>query len=292
MTTMADLVADVKRTTYGSLAEQINLVATEYTAGSDTLYCELDVSGISAGVTVCSGLNTWYVKGVVSGEKKLLVVPGYDNSPSASVAVGDIITIRPHMTGWYAFTMLNDEIRRLSSSLVGLYQLASWTAVSDPTYQTYALPDDVSILQILRVRVRMPGTTDVWGDLPNSAWRYDPTNGLVQVLRAIPGGTSVQFIYKAPFVAASSLSDDVQSVCGLAETMNDIPVLGVASSLLLTTEARRNQVQTQGDPRRASEVSTTGNSMAAREMGRAYEARVQEEYARLLQQTPIFRGIA
>ena len=137
----------------------------------------------------------------------------------------------------------------------------------------------------------MPGTTDVWGDLPNSAYRYDKVNGLVQLLRMVPSGTDVQFIYKAPFVAATSIADDMQTVCKLTETMNDIPVLGVVMGMMQTTETRRGALQIQGDTRRAGEVPSGSNANAASMIRREYSERVTEEYSRLTASLPIFKGI-
>jgi hypothetical protein len=73
--------------------------------------------------------------------------------------------------------------------------------------------------------------------------------------------------------------------------MLDIPPLGVTMMLLNTTENRRNQVQTQVDPRRADEVPATANTSAATQMRRLYRERVQDEYARLNARLPIYMGI-
>ena len=291
MTTMNDLIFDVKRVAYAGLPEKINLISASANAGATTLSMDLDISGITEGTVLSSGLNVWYVKGTISTANQVLVVPGWDNSPTSSVTSGDIVYVRPKITHWHIFNALNDEIRRLSSPAVGLYSLQYWTTESDPTYQTYAVPASATVTDIARVRFRMPGTTDVWGDLPNSAYRYDKVNGIVQLLRMIPSGTDVQFIYKSPFVAATGIDDDVQSVCKLAETMNDIPVLGTVMGLMQTTETRRNTTQIQGDTRRAGEVPSGANANAASMMRREYNERVTEEYARLTASLPIFKGI-
>lgn len=291
MTTMNDLIFDVKRVAYAGLPEKINLISASANAGATTLSMDLDISGITEGTVLSSGLNVWYVKGTISTANQVLVVPGWDNSPTSSVTTGDIVYVRPKITHWHIFNALNDEIRRLSSPAVGLYSLQYWTTESDPTYQTYAVPASATVTDIARVRFRMPGTPDVWGDLPNSAYRYDKVNGIVQLLRMIPSGTDVQFIYKSPFVAATGIDDDVQSVCKLAETMNDIPVLGTVMGLMQTTETRRNTTQIQGDTRRASEVGAGANANAASMMRREYNERVTEEYARLTASLPIFKGI-
>lgn len=294
MVLMKDLVADVRRNVYGTMTESINIVAQPYTAGSDTLNLELDVTGITPGTMISSGLNTWYVKGVVPSAKQVFVISGYDDAPEQNAAVGDIVYIRPRMTAWYAFNKLNDQIKRLSSPVHGLYRLDSWQAPVDPTYQTYVIPTaDTDLLDVVRVRYLMPGTPDMWADIPTKDWKWQngQSEQRVQLLINVPSGTTIEFVYRAPFAPATSLNDNVETVCGLSSTMTDIPPLGVSAELLRTTEARRNQVQTQGDPRRATEVSITGNSSAAREFQRQFQYRVDEEYTRLISKTPIYRGI-
>jgi len=294
MPTMADAIADVRRMTYGSMSEKINIVNVSSSAVVTEVALELDVSGIQEGMILSSGLNVWYVKGASVSDRKVFVVPGIDNSPVGGVSAGDLVYVRPRMTDWYAFNLLNDEIRALSAPTNGLFKVGSWTVDSDPTYQTYTVPEAAADMQdLIRVRYRLPGTPDVQIDLPVSAWRWRPTatSNVVQLTRNIPMGTEVTFVYKAPFTAATALSDDLVTTCGLAESMTDIPPLGVVTSLLSTTESRRIQVQTQGDARRADEVPATSNSAAAREMRRVYRDRIQDEYARLRAKYPIFRGV-
>jgi hypothetical protein len=73
--------------------------------------------------------------------------------------------------------------------------------------------------------------------------------------------------------------------------MLDIPVLGAAIELLLTTESRRTQVQTQGDSRRPEEVPISSNSAIAGQLQREYQSRVREEMTRLVTRLPIYRGL-
>lgn len=293
MTTMRDLVADVRRMTYGSMSERINLVSTSASAVVGEVELQLDVSGIQEGMILSSGLNVWYVKGVSTSDRKVFVVPGIDNAPINGVTTGDMVFVRPRMTDWYAFNMLNDEIKSLSAPTNGLFQLKSWTVDVDPTYQSYDVPSSASnLLSLHRVRYRLPGTPDVWVDLPSFAWKWHTgtDTNRVQLLRNIPVGTEVQFVYKAPFSTATSLDTNVVTECGLAETMVDIPPLGVSMMLLNTTESRRVQIQTQGDARRADEVPATANSSQATQLRRLYRDRIQDEYARLMNRMPIFMG--
>jgi len=294
MTTIANLVADTRRTTYGSMTEQINLIAANAAAGAETLTMELDISGITPGMVLSSGLNVWYVKGSNTASKQIFVIPGYDNAPEEAVTVGDRVLVKPRVTDWYLFNAINDEIRKLSSPMNGLYKVGTWTVDVSPTYQTYEVPSEaLDMTNILRVRYRWPGTPDVWSDIRPSSYRWivSETGNKIQLLVNVPSGTEIEFTYKAPFTEATSLLDDPVADCGLAATMLDIPSIGAAAMLLRTTDSRRNQILAQGDPRRAGEVPSGSNLSSAAMMDREYKMRVQDEYARLVQRFPIFKGV-
>lgn len=294
MTTIADLVADARRITYGAMTEQINLISTNAAAGADTLEMELDITGMTPGMTLTSGLNVWYIKGSNPGSKQVYVIPGYDNSPQESVTAGDRVIIKPRVTDWYLFNAINDEIRKLSSPMNGLYGIGTWVTDVSPTYQTYEVPPQaLDMTNILRVRYRWPGTPDVWSDIRTASYRWivSETGNKIQLLVNVPSGTEIEFTYKAPFAEANSLTDDPIADCGLAQTMLDIPPLGVAATLLKTTDSRRNQISAQGDPRRAGEVPSGVNLSSAAMLDRDYKMRVQDEYARLVQRFPIFKGV-
>lgn len=292
MPTMQDAVNDVRRIVYGSLAEQINLFNQGASAGSTVLKFELGTEGVTRGTILSSGLNVWYVKGVSNDE--VFVIPGYNGAPLNAVDAGDIVYVRPRLTDWYAFNAVNDEIRRLSAPTNGLYHIGRWTERVDPSYQTYEVPVSArNMIQLTRVRFRIPGTPDYWMDLPNVAWRWQSESAVPRIilLRNIPSATEVEFSYQAPFTEATALSNDLVTHCKLSDTMTDIPSLGAAIMLLRTTESRRNQVSSQGDSRRANEVPVTGNSSIAAQLDRDYRARVNEEYARLVSRSPIYKGI-
>ena len=294
MTTVADLVADVRRRVYGSMTENVNLAQTSASAGQTSIQLELGVDGIQKGMLLSSGLNVWFVKGVYSTDNTVFVIPGYDNSPQSAIATGDMVYVRPRMTDWYAFNAINDQLRRLSSPDAGLYKIGTWVAEVDATYQTYTVPVAAAdMINILRVRWRSPGTTDVWTDIPDRyyRWVYSNEQNIVRLLLNVPSGTEIEFTYKAPFSQATSLDDDPVADLGLSDSMLDIPALGAAVDLLRTTESRRNQVSNQGDSRRPEEVSMTANSSIAGVMERDYRRRVQDEMVRLVTRIPIYRGL-
>ena len=236
MTLLKDMVAETRRHAYGSMSEQMNLIGAVAAAGATSIVMDMDVSGITPGMILSSGLNVWYVRGTEASTKTVFVIPGIDNAPTAAVALNDFVYIKPRVTDFYLFDIINTEIGRLSSPENGLYRIDSWTEAVDATYQTYDIPtaDAAAMIGLLRVRYRMPGTTDVW---------------------------------------------------------IDIPPLGALGTLMRSTESRRNQVQTQGDARRASEVNSGPNLTSAQLADRDYKSRVQEEYIRLVQRVSITRSM-
>lgn len=296
MTTIRDMVADTKRMAFGSMSEPINLVKTAYTAGGTTLALDLDTTGITPGMVLSSGLNVWYVRSVDSSANTVSVICGYDNSPQRNCAVGDFVHIKPRVTDWYMFESLNQEILRLSTPEHGLYQIKSWDVAVDPTWQTYEIPVSAfNMVGMLRVRYRMPGSEDVWIDIPEKSYRiqFADTQGksYIRLLRNIPSGTDLRFLYKATFSQATDLDDDAVTVCGLSETMVDIPTLGVLGTLLRTQESRRNQLQTQSDSRKGSEVPAGANISVASRIEKDHQMRIWEEAARLIQRVPIQRSM-
>ena len=291
MTTMSDMVAEVRRLTYGTLTEQLNLVKKDYAPNQTEIFLDMDTSQIQPGMILSSNLNVWYVRTVNSGSRSVRVIPGYDNAPKVGGAAGDFVYIRPRMTEWYAFSQLNNQFRLLSSPGRGLYKTATWYAPINSTYQTYDIPAEaLNMVGLARVRYRLPGTPDVWYELQNKAYRV--MDDKVQLLYNVPtGGSELEFTYRAPFTPATALEDNVHDVVGLTDSQLDIPPLGVAIGLVRTTESRRNQVQTQTDARRGAEVPNEANVMDATRMERVYAARVNEEYARQLRDHPILMGI-
>lgn len=297
MTTMLDMIADTRRMAYGTLTDQINLVAQPAAAGATEIVMELDVSGITPGMMLSSGLNVWYTRSIDVASNTVTVIPGFDHSPQEAVAANDFVYIKPRVTDWYMFETMNQEILRLSTPEHGLYQIASWTAEVDPTWQTYEIPQAAftNMISMLRIRYRLPGSPDVWIDIPEKSYRiqFNVTQGssFIRILRNIPSGTDIEFVYKGKFNQADSLNDNVNTVCGLSETMVDIPTLGCLATLLRTTESRRMQVQQQGDARRAGEVGGGYNMQVAQMVEKDHQMRIWEEAARLISRNPIIRSL-
>ena len=289
MTRMLDLVADTRRMAYGSMSDQLNFLAQEYLLGDGTLTMMMDVDNITPGMVLSSGLNVWYVIGTEPAQRRVTVHAGYDNSRNDALPVGAPVMIRPRVTDWLLFGYLNDTVRALSSTTYGLYRQGMWEdANTARVWGTYPIPADAQdMTNLIRVQVKYFFSTDLWVDINPNYVDWQPENDIIRIKDFVPSGMPIRFNYRAPFKPAASLTSDLEVDMGLAPSMHDIPALGAAVRLLRTTESRRSQIHNQGDSRRADEVQSGANTAAATDLNREFRQRVNDEYARLLQQNPI-----
>lgn len=285
--TMGDLVADTRRLAYGSMSDQLNFLATDYLMGDAVLTMFLDVSPIQPGMVLSSGLNVWYVMGTNPADKTVMVWASYQNSHNDALSSGAPVMIRPRVTDFVLFSYLNDVIRSMSAPSHGLYREGQWEAAADSIWWTYDIPTEAQdMVALTRASVRYPTSTDSWYELPSSYVEWQPENNVIRLKTTVPNSTTIRFDYKAPFAPAASLTDDIETVCGLSASMSDIPALGAAARLLRTTESRRSQIHSQSDSRRAEEVGSGANSDAARQMQRDFEDRIAQERIRLVNRNP------
>lgn len=292
MKTMQQMCDDTRRMTYGTMTESLNILEADYDTGANKLEFELDTTGITPGMVLSSDLNVWWVKDVSQSSRTVYVVPRWEGSYDSRLPVGSIVYVKPRVTDWYLFNVLNDVIAQMSSPTAGLYRIGEFTAQGSHHWDTITVPDSAKdISEILAVSALEFHGSNRWYDLPTRTWRWMPDQRSIKILRDVRPNNSIKVTYKAPFTKANALVDDVESMCGLASSMTDIPPLGAAAALLRTTEARRGQIQVQGDPRRADEVVAGSNSGAARDMQRQYQLRLNDEYIRLVQRNPIFMGV-
>ncbi len=291
MTRMLDLVADTRRIAYGSMADQLNFLDAEYLEADATLTMKLDVTNLTPGMVLSSGLNVWYVIGTEPDPKRVHVVASYDNSHNGPLPIGSPVMIRPRVTDWLLFCYLNDQIRALSSPTYGLYREGSWEDENlNPVWGVYPIPTEAQgMTNLIRAQVKQYASQDLWTDVDANYIDWQPERDSIRIKGYIPGGMPIRFDYKAPFAPAANLTADIEVDCGLPESMHDIPPLGAAIRLLRTTENRRNQTHNQSDPRRADEVLQGGNSGAAADLNREYRQRINDEAIRLTNRNPYVR---
>lgn len=271
MTTMADLVADVRTRLSGTFTDEMNTLGAEYTPGDTQITLSYDTL-LTPGAIVSCGENTWYVLAVdQTNAKTVTIIPAYDGGPDLAKAAGSVVRLKPRFTDWSIFTQLRDQIMLMSSPSVGLGRFDFWMDYGLSTTNQYSPPDGVTPARIKAV----------YG---SDGTRWWPVHGFQLQLGSVrvwdDRWVQYCFVYTEPFKEPTAFSDDIHTGLGLSEGMDDIPVLGAAGMLMLTQENRRNQLSAQGDARRSNEVQPGTNMGSGREMLRMRDQRIQQEYGR------------
>ena len=239
-------------------------------------------------------VTAWSPSSQTSGS--VTVVRGYAGSVAAS-HTDSLVYIQPRYSRFDVGVALNDELARLSSPGMGLFQVKTQTFTFNPVYMGYDLSQAVSdsFIDIMEVRYKIPYPT-----------RNYPAVKKWKVLRSIPdvgvfpsgqglviyeGGYPGQPVFAQYSCAFSQLdpsmwtsNTDVAAATGMTKTMLDIPPLGAEIQLTLPREIRRNFMDVQPDPRRAPEVPAGSVANSVQAMQILYNNRVSEEAERLMRQ--------
>lgn len=284
-TTAQNLIDETKRLIFSSDREQLNRLNGAITNSATSLTFEYAAGGIVAGAVLSIDLELLYVW-AVSGQVAT-VQRGYLGSTGAAHADDAIITVNPRYSDFAIFQALNAELDDLSSPMNGLFQVRT----VDVTNSISSTGFDLSMtgfIDVLEVQYRADTASKWWRRLDgwrviNNAYTTDFASGRALIMQEqVPiDAAIIRVTYKSAFVAMASASSDIQSVCGLPATANDIPPLGAAARLTFPRDIKRAFDDSQGEPRRASEVPPNASSAAAQTM-MAYRARrISAEHARL-----------
>jgi hypothetical protein len=291
---VSDMV-DICRNRYllGGAIEQRNKLAAAYTAGQTTLAFQYDLRGIAAGCRIAVGGNTFYVWAVDTSSNTATVQGGESGSTDANADLGAIVQVNPRYTQDNIFDAINEEILDLGSPQTGLYQIQRTTVVYNPSRVGYDLPGVTDITQIVEVRVDQPDqfmrTPRLDSHMYSLERNYSTTDNSSGFSIKIKGGgwpgRNVNILYRAPFTPYTSTSVDALT-SGLTSSMLDIPSLGAAIRLLSGREVRRNQIEAQGDTRRAEEVGPGAQAASWRGIAALRQARISAEVAKLSAANP------
>lgn len=285
MTTVGDLCSEVRSKLQGSLPDVLNVLAADYVPGSGALSLRYPTVNLTQGSVISVGLNTFYVMESDQAGQSLRVYPKADGGPDVAAAAGDLALTSPRYTTWSIFREMGNEIASLTSPMNGLYGYGTVQYNTDYTFGVYHLPtpawDAFYPLRILSSKYLRNGSSQQWQRMEGAT--YQPENRSIRVLGNPPVGSFVEFVLAFPFNLPTSLTQDVATL-GMPAQAQGVPGLGVCATLSRSTEGRRNQIMSQGDSRRPTEVPAGANLGPARDWAQDYAAAIREEQARLVQQ--------
>lgn len=293
-TTVAAACAHVRRLTSQGFNDQLAFLSDEYlpptpfTTDPVPMASSIKLDGewkrVGPGTILSWAEQTFYVKGQSKDQGgnpidgSFDVIPGFDGGPDVRVPLNAPLRVNPRFTDFTLFTEVSRVVATLSSVGNGLYSAVSvrFNGVQRDDYYPITVPGAFRVLAVrsaLDDRREWVACREYVAQLQSA----DPH------IRIFSDALLHEVILAVPFTPPNQFTDDLVADCGLEPSMVDIPVLGAAAYLMSGQEARRAQQKAQGDPRRAEDVPITAAINSGRDMYRLFQARIDEERARLVQ---------
>ena len=290
MSTASALFERVNRQLLGGTVEEQNKLATSISSSDTSFALSYDLAGLRTGTVFEIDSEMIYIWEAVSGSKTLTVQRGYAGTTAATHSAGAIIKLNPRFPKSQMIDALNQDIDDLASPLNGLFRVVTLTIPYNGSDRQINLTGATSVIDLVDVRLRFlsddypyVSRARLQRDLPTS----DFASGYAIVLDEPVMSGDLRVRYKAPFARVASPSDNIQSVAGVPESMEDILELGIMSRMLSTREVKRNFIESQGDTRRSEEVPPGAMRDSFGNILRLRRDRIIAEAAKLARQYPL-----
>jgi len=289
VTTAQTIVDQARRDLLAGVVEERNKLASQINVSATTLSGTYDLRGIREGAVIEIGSELMYVW-ATSGST-VTVERGFAGSIPTSHAAGALITVKPRFPNQMMLDHLNDELSDLSSPANGLFQIKVCQRPYNGTDRAVDLTGVTDVLSVHEVRWRYDN--DEWVEvrrwrLSRNAAPGDFASGLMLIFdMPPPQSADIRVVYKAPYSRLSSLSQDLTTVAGLQQSLEDVVRMGVQLRSMVGREVKRNFTEGQGDTRRAQEVTPGSVQASWRGIAAIRQQRIEAEQARLSSQYPV-----
>ena len=290
MSTAGALLERVNRQLLSGTVEERNKLSAGVSASDTSFVMSYDLKGLREGTVFEIGSELCYIWEVTSGTKTVVVERGYAGTTATTHSADAIITLNPRFPKAQMLEALNQDIDDLSSPLNGLFRVVSSTVPYNGSDRQVDLTGATNVIDLIDVRVRYLADdypvirgTRLQRDLPTS----DFPSGFAIVFDEDCVAGDLRVRYKAPFVRAASTDSDIQSVCLVPQSMEDILEMGVMVRMMQTREIKRNFIESQGDTRRSDEVPPGATRDSFTNILRLRRDRIIAEKAKLARQIPL-----
>lgn len=288
------LVEETRRLLFSGHREAKNRLGAamiDTTGTAVTTAAAADTSGIASGSILQVDTELMEVWGTPSGTS-VTVIRGVLGSTAATHSNGAVITVNPRFPDISIVTEINNELRSLSGE--GLFRVLGTTLTYNPSTRGYDLGATTKFIDLYGNPEISMGTSSSWAQI--RSWRlsrgmasseFASTDALF-LDEGGANGRPVRVRYKAGFspVSTTDLTLDVSTQSGLHDEAIDILPIGAAIRLVGPTEVKRNFTESQGEPRRATEVPPGARSGSANGLRLLRRDRIRDERARLHAQYP------
>ena len=289
MSTAGALLERVNRQLLSGTVEERNKLSASINASETSLVMTYELKGLREGTVFEIDSELFYVWQATAGTKTLVVERGYAGTTAATHSSGAIVTLNPRFPKAQMLEALNQDIDDLSSPVNGLFRIVATDVTYNGSDRQINLTGATNVIDLIDVRLRYLADdypvlrgVRLQRNLPTS----DFPSGLALVFDEGTIAGSLRVRYKAPFTRAASTSSDIQSVCFVPESMEDILEMGVMVRMLQTREVKRNFIESQGDTRRSDEVPPGAIRDSFTNILRLRRDRIIAEKAKLARQVP------
>jgi hypothetical protein len=292
MTNAQDWIEGTRFRLMSGHQEQLNRLDSAYSAGSGTMAFDFDISGIRPGTVLSVGTSTFYVWDVSTTLKTATVQGGWDGTADQDWPAGTVVRVAPRFTDAQILRALNEDINDLCSPSNGLFQVGTAELSYDSALIGYDLSTAPNMISPIELRVNNPGSYKEWTRIPSHKFRIlkgAPTgadgfeSGFALFLYDRWGGATGDRLHLTYRKTLNQLSTcySTKVATGMPSTTWDLPPIGAAISLMAGREIKRTFTESQGDPRRAAEVTGGKSTESVIALQRLRAQRIASEKQRL-----------
>ena len=291
MTTTATVIDRTLRQLLSGTVEARNKLASTINSSATSVTTTYALESLRAGQVFEIDSEMFYIWESDVSTKTLTVQRGYAGTTAAAHTSGAIITASPRFPRAQVLEAINDELMDLSSPMNGLFQVKTLDYTYNGTDRMINLTGVTSMIDLLGVSVRylnddypVARKVKLVRDLPTDdfasgfAIKFDQN--------VYPG--RLRIVYKSAYSGTTSESTDINTTCGVQESITDIVTIGTQIRLMAPREIKRNFTESQGDTRRAEEVGPGAITASISNMKQLRKDRITAEAARLARAYPTF----
>ena len=290
MSTAGAVLTRASRQLLSGTVEERNKLATTVTSADTSIVLSYDLGGFREGSVIEIDSELMYVWTALSATKTLEVQRGYDGTTAVAHTVGAIATVNPRFPRQQMLDALNSDIDDLSSTVNGLFRVVAQDISYNGSDRQINITSATGIIDLLDVRLRYladdyPVIRNV--RLQRNLPTADFASGFAIVFDEPVMAGTLRVVTKREFTRATTEASDLQTVCFVPQSCEDILEMGVILRMMNGREIKRNFIESQGDTRRSEEVPPGSTRDSLTNIQRLRRERIVAEAARLKQQYPL-----
>ena len=291
MTTAATVINKTLRQLLSGTVEARNKLASTITDSGTSVVCTYAIEGLRAGQVFEIDSEVFYIWAANVSTQTLTVERGFNGTTAAAHTSGALLTVAPRFPRAQVLEAINDEVLDLSSPVNGLFQVKTFNQTYNGTDRMVNLTSATDVIDVLNVSVRyltddypVARKVKLVRDLPTDDFASSFALKFDQAV--YPGRLRV--VYKAPYTSVTTEATNLNTDCGIQESVEDIVVIGTQLRLMAPREIKRNFIESQGDTRRSEEVASGAISNSVTVLRQLRRDRIIAEAARLMRAYPTF----